>query len=157
MFSFKKEVIVGFLSVFAVIVLVVYFIVSYSSRQNLNYSNTPITQSSQQVQQPVTLTIEEIKKHSSDTGCWFIVNNKVYDVTSYFDHPGGRDRIINYCGTDATSAYQTQDGKGSHSSEAQQLLQNFYIGDLNTTSRALPTKLINTIDSNRKERGEDDD
>lgn len=140
MFSLKKEVIVGFASVFVVVVLVIFFIVSYISRQNLNYSNTSITQSSQQLQQSVKLTIEEVAKHSSDTSCWFIVDNKVYDVTSYFDHPGGRERIINYCGGDATQAYQTKDGQGNHSADAQQLLQGYYIGDMNSLSQPLPIK-----------------
>lgn len=131
--------IIGLVSVFAVVLLVVYFVVSYSSRQSLNYSNNSTTQSSQQLQQSVLLTIEEVKKHSSDTSCWFIVNNKVYDVTSYFAHPGGRQRIINYCGGDATQIYQTKGGEGSHSAEAQTLLQSFYIGDLGSPSLVLPT------------------
>lgn len=140
MSSLKKEVLVGFASVFAILGLVVFFIVSYSSRQNINYSNNSTTQSSQQPQQSVKLSIEEVAKHSSDTSCWFIVDNKVYDVTGYFDHPGGRQRIINYCGGDATQAYQSKDGQGSHSTEAQQLLQSYYIGDMNSMSQPLSTK-----------------
>ena len=42
-------------------------------------------------------------------------------------------RITSNCGKDATQAYQTQGGKGSHSSSATAMLQTLYIGDLGAT------------------------
>ncbi len=52
----------------------------------------------------------------------------MYDVTSYLAyHPGGKEAILPYCGKDATAAFV---GK-PHSPEAYNLLQSFYLGELN--------------------------
>src|SRR4051812_17622606 len=34
-------------------------------------------------------SVEEVREHNNETSCWIIVNNQVYDVTSYLNsHPG---------------------------------------------------------------------
>jgi cytochrome b involved in lipid metabolism len=49
-------------------------------------------------------------------------------VTSYAQkHPGGVDTIYPYCGKDATEAFITKGGKGSHSLKALELLKNFEV------------------------------
>lgn len=152
----KKEIVIGFVSIVLIVLMVIFFVASYSSKLKLNYPNNLTAPPPAQTQEPVRLSIEEVAKHASDTSCWFIVNNKVYDVTGYFNHPGGRERIIGNCGRDATQIYQSKDGKGSHSAEAQQLLLSYYIGDINSMSRILPTRSIdNTSIKNNEE--EDDD
>ena len=60
-------------------------------------------------------------------------------ITSYFGlHPGGSSVMSATCGTDATNAYMTKDPyatssgtRSAHSSNAVNLLNNYYIGDLN--------------------------
>ncbi len=81
----------------------------------------------------VTLNLEEISKHNSIQDCWMIINNKVYDVTSYFNsHPGGTNELLKGCGKDATTLYDTKGSQGqSHSSNANSLLNPYYIGDFN--------------------------
>ena len=79
------------------------------------------------------LTIMEVAKHNSISDCWMVISNKVYNVSNYaIQHPGGVETIAAYCGKEATVAFDTKDrpnGRG-HSSQAQQMLEQYYIGDL---------------------------
>lgn len=87
----------------------------------------------------ITLNLAEISKHNSQSDCWLLINVKVYDITSYFgSHPGGDSRMAATCGKDATAAYATQNprstssnGRSAHSSKAENMLDNYYVGDLN--------------------------
>ncbi len=94
-----------------------------TTKKNINFKNS---QSSKKI-----ITFDEIKKHNQANDCWIIIENKVYDVTNYRNHPGGRTAIENYCGQDATNAFQTKGMKNQpHSQRAERLLENFYIGEL---------------------------
>ena len=78
-------------------------------------------------------SFEEIALHNSKDDCWFAIDNKVYDVTDFISsHPGGKS-ILEGCGKDATQLFETRPmGSGApHSSNARQLLNDYYIGDLN--------------------------
>ncbi|EAS33115.3 cytochrome b2 [Coccidioides immitis RS] len=49
---------------------------------------------------------QEIAAHSSFSDCWIVVDNEVWDVTSFVSkHPGGSAIILKYAGRDATKAY----------------------------------------------------
>jgi cytochrome b involved in lipid metabolism len=77
------------------------------------------------------ITAANVAKHNSYNDCWMIINNKIYNVTDYVAmHPGGIETIIPYCGKDATVAFDTKGGRGSHSQNAQNLLTNYYVGNL---------------------------
>ncbi len=102
-----------------------------------NTSTTKITPSNK----TMTLNMNEISKHNSETDCFMLISGKVYDITSFFgSHPGGNSTMAPTCGTDATNAYMTKDpyatdstsGRG-HSSRAKNMLNDYYIGDLNQT------------------------
>ena len=78
-----------------------------------------------------TYTTSQVATHSSSSNCWLIISNRVYDVTQYIPfHPGGQTAIRNYCGQDATTAFATKGGSGSHSSSATAMLANYYVGDV---------------------------
>ncbi|EIE84047.1 hypothetical protein G6F46_001483 [Rhizopus delemar] len=52
----------------------------------------------------VTFKREQVQEHCSRSSCWVIVQNKVYDVTSFLnDHPGGSEFLLEFAGTDITS------------------------------------------------------
>lgn len=54
-------------------------------------------------------TLAQVATHNSREDCWAAVDGKVYDLTSWIgQHPGGPQRILNLCGTDATQAFTTQ-------------------------------------------------
>ena len=81
---------------------------------------------------PIVLDAKTVAKHNQISDCWLIISNKIYNVTNYLGaHPGGVGTIAPYCGQEATQAFATKDIGRSHSSYAQQLLGNYYIGDLN--------------------------
>ncbi len=117
--------------------------------ENVNLTNTvkevPIkinnTINTEPVIKSLTLNMSEIKKHNTKSDCWMLINGKVYDITSYFGkHPGGNSTMSATCGIDATDAYMTQDpsatssgSRSDHSSKAQSLLSNYYLGDFNQT------------------------
>lgn len=74
--------------------------------------------------------LEDIALHSEKDDCWFAIDGKVYDVSSYNSHPGGMP-IFDACGTDATELFNTRPmGSGTaHSSRARSMLDQFYIGE----------------------------
>jgi len=80
---------------------------------------------------PNIVTLNQVTQHNTPNDCWLIINNKIYDVTNYINiHPGGPNQIIPYCGKDATVAFDTMGGRGSHSPGATSILANYYIGNL---------------------------
>ncbi len=71
-------------------------------------------------------TAADVASHSTSRSCWTIVNNKVYDITSYIErHPGGPEAILKICGKDGTSTLHRQHGTSKDNS-----LQKYYLWDL---------------------------
>ncbi|TYI36258.1 hypothetical protein ES332_A03G129400v1 [Gossypium tomentosum] len=61
---------------------------------------------------------------------WLDVMNSVYDVTPYLDeHPGGDDVVLA-----ATDDFED----AGHSKSAKELMQNFCIGELDTSAPIIP-------------------
>ena len=79
-----------------------------------------------------TFTIAEIAEHNTETDCWLLIDGKVYDATNYIiSHPGGT-AMLQGCGTDATNLFNTRPmgSKTPHSGNAEKLLKDYYIGNL---------------------------
>ncbi|AQP48957.1 hypothetical protein BW730_17080 [Tessaracoccus aquimaris] len=54
-------------------------------------------------------SLAQVAEHATPADCWAAIEGNVYDLTSWIDqHPGGADRIIALCGTDATTAFERQ-------------------------------------------------
>jgi hypothetical protein len=48
----------------------------------------------------VGITMEQLAAHSTESDCWVVYKNKVYDITPLLPkHPGGASVILPYCGT----------------------------------------------------------
>ncbi|XP_045817245.1 cytochrome b5 [Trifolium pratense] len=76
-------------------------------------------------------TIKDVSEHKAKDDCWIIVDGKVYDVTKYLDdHPGGDDVILEATGRDATEDFED----AGHSKSARELMEQYYIGEFDTSS-----------------------
>ncbi len=128
---------------FIVALFIAGFLMIGSTNSNSNTNSNPNniksnssslnTNSNSNLNNQVDLTLAEVSKHNTLADCWMMINNKVYDITPYSSsHPGGQGTIDMGCGKDATSLYDTKAGQGNtHSANANSLLANYYIGDLN--------------------------
>lgn len=94
---------------------------------------TPVVPAPPVVETPVvtppatpTFTLAEVATHNSTNDCYFVIQNKVYDVSSYDKkHPGGSSTITDNCGTEVTGLFAS-----IHSNRAWDLLGSYYIGEL---------------------------
>jgi cytochrome b involved in lipid metabolism len=84
------------------------------------------------------LTRAQVAEHHTRDDCWTIVDDEVFDLTSFIgSHPGGRV-ILEACGRDATTLFEDREredgsevGSGeSHSSDAEDQLEELQIGVL---------------------------
>lgn len=112
----------------------------------------------------IVLTASEIAKHNSRADCWMIIGGKVYNLTGFIaGHPGGASVMASYCGRDGTVGFQTQGGKGSHSSTANAMLASYFLGNLNqqANSEAFTTTVSpiqgNTLNPTIGSTGDEDE
>lgn len=142
---FKKIVFISLVS--AIIIVSTIMVVGFLGKQNntkqpSNNTNSATPASNTETAKPSsqsgssqgskTYTISDVAKRNTESNCWLIINNKVYDVTSYINqHPGGAIRITDYCGKEATQAFATQGGEGQHSPNTSSILNTYLIGIIN--------------------------
>ena len=69
--------------------------------------------------------MKEIQLHTSEESLWIVIDKKVYDVTRYGDHPGGKRILITNAGKDATSQFMA-----IHSEYVLEMLKQFHIGQV---------------------------
>jgi len=69
-------------------------------------------------------TWAEVKEHSSPQDAWIVYQNKVFDVSDWYEHPGGAV-IFTHAGDDMTDIFAAFHAQGSHAH-----MEQFYIGDL---------------------------
>jgi predicted heme/steroid binding protein len=78
------------------------------------------------------ILLAEVEQHDSLGDCWMAIHGKVYDMDAYISsHPGG-DAILEGCGKDATTLFETRPmGSGTpHSDYARGVLGEHYVGEL---------------------------
>ena len=89
---------------------------------------TTITESvprSRPAPQLPTYTLDQVSEHCWADDCWFVLYDRVYDVTRFLSlHPAGSEIMLESAGRDATMAFQ---GVG-HSKEALDMLKEYEIG-----------------------------
>src|SRR3989344_3395630 len=137
----EKESALGFVLMIAVLILLAYYLSQYQTGTSAPVVQVQGTDGSGTGS--VVLSAAEVARHNGAQSCWLLIEGKVYDATNYMNvHPGGRDRILPFCGADATEPFLTQGGKGSHSSLATEQLGTLYLGDLNST---VGNQTLNTV------------
>lgn len=89
-------------------------------------TSTPATSASSEGMK--TYTLAQVAKRNKQSDCWAAIDGEVYDLTEWISrHPGGPDKIIALCGTDATTAFSNQhDDQTRPNTE----LAAFIVGDL---------------------------
>jgi cytochrome b involved in lipid metabolism len=104
-----------------------------TNNTNTNTStNTSVNTSSQSSSTVLSLSV--VATHSVANNCWVVINNKVYDVTSYIPyHPGGPAAITGICGSDGTTVFNV-----AHNGGVLRVLTPYYVGDLNQQTPAVP-------------------
>ncbi len=147
----KSENILGIIGIVIVGVLLGYYTEVYQRNAPVPRSTAAISNGSQTASSTsFTLSPETVAKHSTAGDCWMIIENKVYNVTQYLAlHPGGRSIMIPFCGADATQAFLTKAGQGTHSQNAVQQLGALLVGNLNASIITAPavTSPLNTNSS----------
>lgn len=131
-----------------------------STQTSVNQEKTQQTTTSANTNTGILLSTQEVASHTSISDCWLIISQKVYNVTSYItSHPGGIGAITPYCGKEATQAFATKGGSGSHSQTAYNILASYYIGDLNTqtSSQRINSTTAQTPPPSRGDDEDDDD
>ena len=104
---------------------------------------------------PIILSAAEVAKHNTSSDCWSIVNNQVYNLTSYVNsHPGGAANINNMCGKDASPAFSNQ-----HSNQAKpnNVLSDFVIGALGQTINSIPAVVTPPTTNNQEYEEEENE
>ncbi|GAB2297143.1 Cytochrome b5 isoform A [Dionaea muscipula] len=72
-------------------------------------------------------SMHEASQHNTKEDCWVVIDGKVYDVSTYLDeHPGGDDIVLEVTGKDSKEEFE----EAGHSRDARELLETFFIGEL---------------------------
>ena len=98
------------------------------TKDNTGVVTTPIKTpvSTPVVDNSKVLNSTNVAKHNTANDCYLVVKSSVYDVTNFIgDHPGGRKRIVDMCGKEATAIFSA-----IHSNFAWNLLKEYYVGPL---------------------------
>lgn len=77
-------------------------------------------------------TLEDIRVHNLSNDTWLIIHDKVYDITTFLEeHPGGEEVLLEQAGADATESFEDV----GHSTDAREMLEQYYIGELHMDDR----------------------
>ncbi|GAB5587895.1 hypothetical protein Unana1_02795 [Umbelopsis nana] len=78
-----------------------------------------------------SFTHEQVAAHNTKADLYMIIHNKVYNISEFVDeHPGGEEVLLDEGAKDATEAFEDV----GHSDEARELLEKYYVGDLDASS-----------------------
>jgi cytochrome b involved in lipid metabolism len=74
-------------------------------------------------------TMDEIRTHTTNDSLWIIISGRVYDFTTFRNHPGGFSRLLAVGGRDATSIFMA-----IHDESVHHMLKDFLIGRVDTAT-----------------------
>ncbi|MFP3941886.1 MAG: cytochrome b5 domain-containing protein [Thermoanaerobaculia bacterium] len=77
------------------------------------------------------VTLEELTRHDDRASCWKAIRGKVYDVTDFIDlHPTPASVMQEWCGREATEAWEDKGYGEPHSPAAEAMLEDYLVGRL---------------------------
>lgn len=89
-------------------------------------STTPTTSTPIVTGTTLAMTVASVSTHNSANNCWLIINNSVYDLTQFANqHSGGAGPILQSCGQDATSYFNSK-----HGARQLAMLDSYFIGKI---------------------------
>ncbi|KAF6077209.1 cytochrome b5 type B [Phyllostomus discolor] len=82
----------------------------------------------QGLETPVTyFRLEEVAQRNTSKETWLVIHGRVYDITRFLnEHPGGEEVLLEQAGADASESFEDV----GHSSDAREMLKQYYIGDV---------------------------
>nr|CAH8873402.1 unnamed protein product [Trichobilharzia regenti] len=87
-------------------------------------------------------TLEEVRKHNRADDLWVIIHDKVYDLTKFAsEHPGGEVVLEEQAGNYATEPFEDV----GHSSDAREIMEQYYIGDIAPADRERKSKFTSSF------------
>ncbi len=106
-----------------------------TSQTTQNNTPTGTNNSGNTTTTTASITSADVAKHNNPNDCWIVISGSVYNVTNFLSvHSGGAGQITPFCGKDATVAFQTKDGRGSHRSGDLSILSSYLVGSLSGTN-----------------------
>ena len=82
-------------------------------------------------------TFDDVAEHNTIGNCWTIIENEVYNLTSFIsNHPGGLAAISKLCGKDGSEIFNNQHGGGETQAD---ILYGLKIGTLRADFTPCPT------------------
>jgi len=76
----------------------------------------------------VGYTMDQVKANSTSASCWTVIDNYVYNLTSWISsHPGGAGAIRSLCGVDGTASFKAQHANQSNPASR---LNSYLLGPL---------------------------
>lgn len=101
------------------------------SNNTNNTSNVPSASVTENKIIAQTITMSDVAKHNTPENCWIVVEDKVYDLTSFIAQGQHPPVITDSCGKDGTITFNTRGGRNSpHPEQANQILSTLYKGQL---------------------------
>ncbi len=114
------------LSLVPVIVLVGLIYGGYTYKQYSDFYASIVPLVNASTTKPFTMA--DVVTHNGTTTCYTLINDGVYDLTTWVErHPGGAKRILDICGKDGTAKFEKKHGKDD---KVLGVLANFQIGSL---------------------------
>jgi cytochrome b involved in lipid metabolism len=82
-------------------------------------------------EKPRTISLQELARHNTASDCWMAIDGSVYDFTRYVPmHPAPPQVLTDWCGKEATEAFNTKGYGRPHSPAAHKMLPQYLVGRL---------------------------
>ena len=84
-------------------------------------------------EKPRLISLQELARHNTASDCWMAIEDNVYNITSYVPtHPAPPKMLTDWCGKEATEAFNTKGYGRPHSPAAQSMLEKYFVGKLSS-------------------------